>query len=59
MCSNHSKNIFLESPESGDDFEYLYYGEKIQIYDFKRILSKKHIKKRSVPVSGGVFMGCL
>ena len=55
----HSKTIFLESPDSGDDFRYLHYGEKIQVDDFKRILSKKHVKKRSVlvfgPFRGGIY----
>ena len=52
MSSNNSKTIFLESPDSGDDFRYLYYSEKIQLDDFKRIFSKKHVKKRSGPVFG-------
>ena len=53
MCSNYSKTFFLESPDSGDTFGYLYYGEKLQIDDFKRIFSKKHVKKRSWIVSRG------
>ena len=54
---NHSKPCFLESPDPGYKFGYLHYGEKIQIENFKRVFSKKHVKKRSWRVSGGV--GCL
>ena len=46
------KNFFSGSPESGDDFEYLYYGEKIQTDNFKRVFSKNYVKKRSGPVFG-------
>ena len=60
MCSNYSKHIFLESPDSGDDFEYLYYGEKMKIKTFKRVFRKKYVKKRSGLVFGrfkGGFSG--
>ena len=52
--------FFSGSPESGDDFEYLYYCEKIQIDNFKRVFSKNYVKKRSGPVFGrfkGGFCG--
>ena len=52
MCSNYSKTIFLESPDYGDTFGYLYHGEKIQIDNFKRIFSKKNVEKRSGPLFG-------
>ena len=59
MVQNHSRPCFLDSPGSGDDFEYLYYGKKIQMDDFKRTFSKKYVKKRLWrvfgPFKGGIF----
>ena len=58
MVQNHSRPCFLDSPEPGDAFEYLHYGEKIHIDDFKLILSKKFAKKPLIlvfgPFKGGV-----
>ena len=57
MLSIRPRIIFSESPDPEDDFKYPFYGEKIQLNVFKRILSKKHVILRSGLISGGGIYG--